>query len=45
MHFQTPIQVYIEQDVISTTVRTRNDDKKFSKKYSSFRVRTVILIT
>ena len=27
MHFKTPIQVYIKQDVLSTTVRTRNDYK------------------
>ena len=30
MHFKTPIQVYIERNVISTTVRTRNEEKKFS---------------
>ena len=27
LHF-TPMQVFIEQNVISTTVRTRNDEKK-----------------
>ena len=31
MHFETPIQVYIEQDIISTTVRTRNDEKILEK--------------
>ena len=29
MHFETPIQAYIEQNVISKTVRTRNDEQKY----------------
>ena len=33
MHFKTPIQVYIEQNVKGTTVQTRNEEKKFSTKY------------
>ena len=33
MHFKTPIQAYIEQNVIYSTVQTRNEEKKSSKKY------------
>ena len=35
MHFKTPIQAYIEQNVISTTVRTQNEEKKISKNTDS----------
>ena len=38
----TPIQVYIEQDVISTTVRTRNDEKKLSKNLTTDGIRARI---
>ena len=40
MHFETPIQVYIEQDVISTTVRTQNDEKSSRKNTESDGIRT-----
>ena len=33
MYFKTPIQVYIEQNVNNTTIRTRDKEKNFSKKY------------
>ena len=32
MHFETLIQVYKQLDVISTTVQTRNDEKKYLDK-------------
>ena len=42
MHFKTPIQVYIEQNVIITTVRTRNEEKKSRKNTDSDEIRTRI---